>query len=43
MKRSMENKTHMLSHGALGLKAAELEAVKDRFHKVKDCTVHARM
>ena len=43
MKRPLENKQNELLHDALDLNAAELEAVKDNFQEVKDCTVHAQM
>ena len=42
-KRPLKKKQNELFNDTLGLKAAELEIVKDSFQEVEDCTAHAQM
>ena len=43
MKRHLKRKQLELFHIALGIMAAELEDVEDRFHQGKQCSAHAQM
>ena len=43
MKRTRKKKRNQLLYGALGLKTAELQALKERFQEVNDCIAHAQM